>query len=443
MSRRLSAAVFLIAVCAPALAQIPTANANSYELDNGIESFAIFTATTALTPGNEVAGDGIVNGSPNNQMFWQILPKELLNAGNGSNPGTMEIVAFEFDIFSSSLGMTPGGPPLVIWDMSLHPVTYVNPISGAGPDGRRYPDLSAQPLVTFLGGPIFLPPQTICPNPQYLGISLSFTFATAIPGSGLEVPADGVQELAWCFWQPSGMVAASGSTGCTVGGNLSMMSAFSTNERVPDGITTGAATPAPTGVNRNPFHGFRTSPTNVNNTASSQAFSATLGFREPVLQFRFLSTTTLPNSMTGPERGSGAIFMNATAPGVVVNPSTRTCASGHAGETVIHVVTSDPVAYPMLPAPGIPFTPTAFLRLSLADPLVFALTPAWDGVLVPNTTDYGSTLKHTYDAPLNVSFTGPIPPPGLPFLLQAFIVNFAGGPPFPMVSTNAIRGTIF
>ena len=188
--------------------------------------------------------------------------------------------------------------------MSLHPVTYVNPISGAGPDGRRYPDLSVPPLVTFLGGPIFFPPQTICPYPQYLYLSLSFTFATAIPGSGIEVPADGVQELGWCFWQPSGMVVTNPSpTGCTVGGNLSMMSGFSTNERVPNGVTTGAGTPAPTGVNRNPFHGFRTSATNLNNTNANQAFSAHAGFREPVLQFRFLSTTSIPSSMTGPERG--------------------------------------------------------------------------------------------------------------------------------------------
>ena len=66
-----------------------------------------------------------------------------------------------------------------------------------------------------------------------------------------------------------------------------------------------------------------------------------------------------------------------------------------------------------------------------------------DGVLVPNTTDYHSTLKHTDDAPLTVAFTGPIPGPGLTFFLQAFIVNFAAGPPFTMVSTNAIRGRIW
>ena len=154
-----------------------------------------------------------------------------------------------------------------------------------------------------------------------------------------------------------------------------MMSMFSTNEHVPHGVTTGAATPAPTGINRNPFHGFRTSATNFNNTSNVQGFEAWPGFREPVLQFRFFSTTTVPNAMAGPERGSGALIQDGTGL-VTVNPGMRTSASGHLGALVIHVLTADPTNFPPLAQPGIPVTPTSNLMLNPADPNFFLLTPA-------------------------------------------------------------------
>jgi hypothetical protein len=420
MSRRsVFAAIALLAIGVPALAQVSVTNANSYELDNGIESFAIFVATTTTTPGTEVAGDGIVNGSTSDQMFWQILPKEYLNASNGTAPGTMELVSIEVGLEHSFFGVAGGGTPPILWDMSLHNVTYVNPISGLGPDGRRYPNLTGAPLVTIAGGPLALPLPPGCAAPQYW-----------------------IYFLAWCFWQPAGMMALPPDpNACEVGGNLSMMTMFSTNERVPLGMTTGAATPAPTGVDRNPYHGFRTSPTNVNNTSRVQGFQAWPGFREPTIEFRYFSTTTVPNAMAGPERGSGALHMDATGLDTV-NPGMRTSASGHLGDLVIHVVTSDPTNFPMLPAPGLPVTPTSNLRLNPGDPLFFALTPAFDGFLGSNTLDYNFAEKHTYDTPLTFAFTGPIPAPGLSFIVQAFIVNVAAGPPFSVLSTNAAIGNL-
>ena len=58
---------------------------------------------------------------PNDQMFWQILPKELLNASNGTHPGTMELVAFEFGALTRSSGSAPGGTPPRLWDMRSTP----------------------------------------------------------------------------------------------------------------------------------------------------------------------------------------------------------------------------------------------------------------------------------------------------------------------------------
>ena len=59
MSRRsVFAAIALLTLGVPALAQVSVTNANSYELDNGIESFAIFVATTTPTPGTKSPATG-------------------------------------------------------------------------------------------------------------------------------------------------------------------------------------------------------------------------------------------------------------------------------------------------------------------------------------------------------------------------------------------------
>ncbi len=445
MSRRLLAAIALIAACAPALAQLPTANANSYELDNGIESFAIFVADDDADARHEVPGDGIVNGSANDQMFYEILPKELLNASNGTAPGTMELVSLEVGLMHSFFGICAGsGTSPRLWDMSLHSVTYTNPVSGVANDGRRYPDLGVAPLVTIAGGAIALPPPPACPvpvlsTPFYL---LAIELGDATPGSGIVVPADGATDVAWCLWQPGGMsTLPADPCGCEMGGNLSMMTMFTTDERIPAGVTFGSST-APVAANRNPFHGFRISTTNLNNTNRFQGFHGWPGFREPILQFRYLSTTNQPSSMTGPERGSGSLFMDATGTDVL-HTGTRTCASGHLGKTVVHLATANPAAFPLLAQPGMLVTPTSHLLLDPGDPLFYVLTPAWDGMLVSNTTDYHFPEKHVYDSPLNFSFAGPIAPPGIRFYIQAFIVNFASGPPYSIVSTNAAQGTIY
>ena len=81
--------------------------------------------------------------------------------------------------------------------------------------------------------------------------------------------------------------------------------------------------------------------------------------------------------------------------------------------------------------------------LNPADPAFFALTPVLDVVLAANTTDYHFAVKHTADTPLGLGLAGPIAPPGFKFALQAFIVNLAVGPPFPVVSTNVALGNVY
>ena len=444
MSRRaVFAAIALVALGVPALAQVSVTNANSFELDNGPEGYALLTTATTPTPGTEIAGDGNVNGSPNDQMVYTILPKEYMHSSNGTAPGTMELVSFEIALNHSYFGVAGGGTPPTLWDMSLHPVTYTNPVTLAANDGRRYPNLAAAPVLTIQGGALALPLPPGCAAPQQWSYYLAFEIATATPGSGVQVPADGTNELAWCCWQPAGMsIPAVSPDSCENGGNLSTVALISTNERVPAGITTGAATPAPSGLNRNPFHGFRPNANGMNNMDKTNGWFIWPGFREPTLQFRFFSTTTLPNAMAGPERGSGALIMDGTG-NVAVSPGMRTTASGHLGNLVIHVLTADPVNNPPFGQPGIPVTPTSNLLLNPGDPNFFLLTPLWDGFLGSNIIDYNFAEKHTYDTPTNIPLAGPIAAPGIKFIVQAFIVNIAGGPPFQVLSTNAATGTLY
>lgn len=456
MSRRsVYAAIALLALGVPALAQVPVSNANSFELNNGAEAFLIFQGTNVPTAGTQVAGSGIVNGNPAvDCMIWSILPKELMHSSNGTNPGTMELTSIEVSLVHSFFGSGGGGTPSMLWDMTFCPVTYVNPGSAAGPDGRRYPDLAVVPYVTLLGGPSGLPPPAGCAAPQYWTYALGIELGTAVPGSGIILPADGLTDTAWTLWQPGGMstLAPIDPSGCEVGGNLSMMTLISAQnpaggEHVPPGVTTGAATPAPTGVNRNPFHGARNNATAtlVNNRPNDQAWEMWPGFREPILQFEYFYTAGAPtvgSAMAAPERGSGSLYMDALG-AVTMTPGFRTCASGHLGELVIHVLTSDLVNYPVFSAPGIAVTPTANLMLNPADPNFFLTTPLFDGFLGSNTVDYYFAEKHTLTSPMPVGLGGPIPAPGIQFAVQAFIVNVAGGPPFSAISTNVAHGQVW
>jgi hypothetical protein len=457
MSRRsVFAAIALLALGGPALAQIPVSNSNSFELNNGAEAFLTFVATNVPTPGVQVAGSGIVNGNPAvDVMFWTILPKELMHSSNGTNPGTMELTSIEVSLIHSFFGSGGGGTPSMLWDMTLTPVTYTNPVSGAANDNRRYPDLAVAPIATLLGGPTGLPAPAGCAAPQYWTYALAIEFGTAVPGTGIVLPADGNTDVAWCFWEPGGMsTLPADPSACEVGGNLSMMTLASGNffgpvggERVPPGVTTGAAAPAPTGVNRNPFHGARNMATATlfNSRPNDQGWEVWAGFRDPILQFEYFytaGTSTVSGAMAAPERGSGAMYMDALG-AVTVNPGFRTCASGHLGELVIHVLTSDLVNYPTLGQPGIAVTPTSNLLLSPADPNFFLVTPLFDVFLGSNMVDYYFAEKHTATSPMTFGLNGPIAGPGLQFAVQAFIVNIAAGPPFGVVSTNVAHGQIW
>jgi hypothetical protein len=443
----------VLALAMPAFGQVSVTNANSFDLDNGAEAFLIFTATTTATTGN-VAGTGVVNTTPNDQMWWNILPRELMNSSNGTAPGTMELVTQEYELIHSFWGSGgAGGTPGVDWDQTINPVTYINPISGLGPDGRRYPDLAVAPLVTILGGPTGLPAPAGCAAPQYWGYILGVEYGTATPGSGIILPADGATDLAWCFWSPGGMTATPADpSGCEVGGNLSSPSLVSANltgcltcgERVAAGVTTGAATPLPTGVDRNPLTGTRNitaaAPTAFNNSVRDRSFYNWPGFREPILQGRFNAA-----SFAAPERGAGTLFLDTPGLGAVF-PGFRTTATGHLGELVVHVASLDPVTFTPFTQPGLPVTGTSNLLLNPADPNFLLLTPILDGLTALNAAATGDYVwdKHVYDTPLVIPvgpFSPAIPPPGLTYLVQAFVVNFAVSP-VGVVSSNVFTGNL-
>jgi len=269
----------LVAFALPAFAQYSAVNANGFQLDNGAEGYSSALnggSITTPTIGN-VNGQTppVVNTTAADQMFYNILPKQYMRSSNGTSPGTTEMVGQQCQFFLSQWG-SGGGIQLydTIWDQSINTCTQINPVSGAGPDGRLYPDLTpAGFLVLIQGGPAGFAPPAQCPGPGlYWTVQWWVEYGTATPGSGIVLPADGATNLAVCSWSPGGMqtVNPPDQTACETGGNLSLMYNVSTNERVPLGITTGAATPTPPGNNRNPYSGYRKNAADFNNEVNTR-----------------------------------------------------------------------------------------------------------------------------------------------------------------------------
>lgn len=455
MSKRaVFVAIALVAFALPAFAQYSVVNANGFQLDNGAESYSAALnggSITTPTVGN-VAGQNppVVNTTPADQMFYNVLPKQYMRSSNGTNPGTMEMVGQQVQFFLSQWG-SGGGVELydTIWDQSINTATYINPVSGAGPDGRIYPDLSpAGFLVLIQGGPAGFAPPAQCPGPGlYWAVQFWIEYATVTPGSGIVLAADGATDLVVCSWSPGGMqnVNPPDNTACETGGNLSLMYRVSTNERVPLGVTTGAAVPNPAGNDRNPYSGYRKTAVDVNNEINTRIARNRIVFREPILQQIYTMAPATP-AFAGAEAGSGALHMDGTTAGVVVSPGFRTEATGHLGESVIHVLTADYINYPLFGQPGVAVTPTANLLLNPGDPNFFLLTPAMDTTMAFVLAAWGNNGhgwdKDIGDTPLPFGITGPFPGPGIKFYVQAFVVNLSVSP-VTAFSTNVVEGNLF
>jgi hypothetical protein len=439
----------LVALALPAFAQYSAVNANGYQLDNGYEGYYIMNGGVTVPTVGNVNGlnPPVVDTSANDQMFYNIMPKQYMRSSNGTAPGTIEMVGQQCGFLLSHWG-SGGGVELydTIWDQSINTCTYINPVSGLGPDGRIYPDLTpAGYLVLIQGGPAgFAPPAQCPPAGLFWAVQFTIEYGNATPGTGIILPADGATDLAICCWSPGGMqtVNPPDPTACEIGGNLSAMWLRSTNERVPLGVTTGAATPTPAGNNRNPYGGFRTVATNFNNEARTAVARNRVVFRDPILQ----QIHTVAPTFTVAEAGSGALHMDGTAAGTTVSPGFRTEASGHLGELVIHVLTADYINYPPFPQPGAAVTPNANLLLNPGDPNFFLLTPVMDATLASVTAAWGVNghgwTKDIGDSPLPFGIGGGIPGPGIKFYAQAFVVNLTVSP-VTAFSTNVVEGNLF
>jgi hypothetical protein len=450
MSRRaVYAALALVAFALPTFAQYSVVNANGYQLDNGTEGWYLMNGGTTIPTVGNVNGlnPPVVNLTANDQMFYNIMPKEYCRSSNGTNPGTIEMVGQQAGFLLSMWG-SGGGVELfdTIWDQSINTVTYTNPISGAGPDGRRYPDLTpAGYLVLIQGGPAGFAPVGSCAAPNYWAVQFTIEYGTATPGSGIVLPADGVTDLAICCWSPGNMsTLPPDPTGCENGGNLAAMWRRSNNERVALGVTNGAATPTPAGNDRNPYSGRRLTAVDFNNEARTGCARNRVVYRDPILQQVF-TLTPFPPLMTGPEAGSGALNMDGSG-AAAVSPGFRTEASGHLGELVIHVLNADYLTYPPYGQPGIPITPTANLIVNAGDPNFFLLTPVMDTTLATVPAAWGNDghgwTKDIATTPLPFAITGPFAAPGIKFFAQAFVVNLSVSP-VTAVSTNVIQGNLF
>ena len=291
-------------------------------------------------------------------------------SSNGTAPGTMELVSFEVGLIHSFFGVGGGGTPSMLWDMTFHPVTYTNPVSGAATDGRRYPNLAAAPILTILGGPLALPLPPGCAAPQYWTYSLAFELGTATPGSGISLPADGLTEHAWMLLAAGGHEHACSDRPERLRSRRQPVD-DDPHQRAEPGRRRARPVrhhdrrrdPAPTGVNRNPFHGSGPRDDELQQPSERPGLRHWPGFREPILQFRFFSTGAPTVRTRWPALSAARAPHTGRHGHRHVSPGMRTCASGHLGDLVIHVLTADPVNYPSSRAPGIAVTPTSNLML--------------------------------------------------------------------------------
>jgi len=437
MSRRsVLVAIAAVAMAIPVLAQYNIAGGNSFQMSKANGTLNVFGwGTTTASVGN-VNGSGVVNTTVNDMYHWTILPAQYMKSSNGTSPGTMELVSVEQALYKFEWGVALGVPfsPDLIWDQTISQVTLTNPTTGLV-DGGHYPDVTLAPVITFLGGPAGFPvPAPPCPGTTaVIGYQYTITFGTATPGSGLNIPAAG-NDLAWVSWAPNGMTRAP-TDGCEIGGTGTTPGLGSVQDRSPANLTT------PAGFNPNCGRRFNGT---VSKLSNLQSFMNWPGFREPILQPRYTSTSTVPVAFSSPEVGAGALHQDAQAVGVVVSPGFRTQCTGHLGNLVVHVLTADIVNYPALAQPGIAVTGTANLLLNPADPNFFLLTPAMDtlATFLPNASSEFVEDKDVADTATPIGLTGPFAAPGITYYVQSFVVDISVSP-VTAISSNLCQGNLY
>lgn len=453
MSRRsVLVAIAAVAMAIPILAQYSPVNANSFQTCKGNGGAGVFSPGGNPSVGN-VNGTGVVNLTPIDMMRWTIMPGEYMKSSNGTAPGTMELVSVEQFLFKYWWDILGGvGSPDFIWDQTIEKTTLVNPNTLAV-DGGRYPDLVTlgHTVLTLVGGPAGFPiPAPPCAPPgSIIGYQFTNDYATAVPGTGFNIPADGT-DLAWCFWAPGGMTQGP-TDGCEIGGTATTQNFSGVQERIPAAITT------PAGLNwGNGRRGVGGSPLFARQT-NVQAFMNWPGFRTPILQPRYTMTggvgTILPvafapSALEIPpfqrEVGAGAMTQDGTNPLNTVYPGFRTQCSGHLGELVIHLLTADIVSYPQLAQPGIAVTTNSNLIVNFLDPDIFLLTPGFDTVAasLSNAVSEFVNTKDVADSLTPIGIPGGVAGPGLSYYVQAFVVNLAASP-VTAVSSNVITGNLY
>jgi hypothetical protein len=227
--------------------------------------------------------------------------------------------------------------------------------------------------------------------------------------------------------------------GCEAGGNITVMLTISS----PSGGAGGERINATEFGARSPFGGRRLSTGVTSMRANNANYSNWPGFRQPILEFNYFQTGVAPAFVPGvPERGQGAWFMDGSLAGSTTFPGFRTQATGHLGELVIHVLTSNPVANPPFAAPGLPVTATSNLMLNPADINFLLLTPGFDTLVgfLSNTVSEFIDDKDVADTVMPIGLAGPFGPPAINFFVQAFVVNTTT---FSVVSTNVVQGHFY
>src|SRR5262245_13736676 len=140
MSRVPAGLLLVLFFCSCAAGQISAGFSNGPELQNGTETLNYFTLPSiGNVPGQVTLA---TNLTPQDQLFFQVLPHELMYSSNGTAPGTLEFVGQEVLVYYSYWNNPSGALP-VVYDQEIYSVTTL-------PDGRRVPT-SGPPLLQIAG----------------------------------------------------------------------------------------------------------------------------------------------------------------------------------------------------------------------------------------------------------------------------------------------------
>jgi hypothetical protein len=404
----------LLATLAPlAVAQTIPANLNDLQLANGTDIIYIYD-DPSIGPGVGTSG---VPDFATNSYFWKVMSRDVLRSASG----TMEVTGVSVWNHDGDYGVYEGP------NNTAAPDLYIS--KGISTSLAIEPDPS-DPNATLLtfgpGGPknnIFLTDPS-CASPPYVfayELDVDIT-GGAGPGSGIDVPANGSEDLVFTVFVPGAGHTYSGPNTCMNGdGDGAAVDAHSSDaggaigETQFDLIGGGVAST---------FGGYGTLGATVGTDGVHEVAQAMLSFAEPVLVMFVDSATG-----QGPEEGLAGLHYDCpTTTGGTI--AARLYAWQGVGRPAAVMGTLSPPLPTFLNFKG------GKLGLSPTDPLFNAFLGLWQGTVIQ--TDNGWPATGTaYDDGTFTTSKVPLPPQAIP-IGTTLPLSFQG---FYKASSGALVGS--